>query len=72
MHNLLAIDVVIETNFALRGELDAAVLEGEEGIVLATADILAWKHGCATLAEDNLTYGDILTMINLNTKVFWV
>lgn len=49
-------------------EFDDAVSKCEEGVVLATPDVLAWGDVRATLANDDLTGLDGLTPVDLGTE----
>ncbi len=72
MHDVFSEDAVVETSLALCGEADNAILESKEGIVLTNTDVLAWEAGCATLTEDDLSGKGLLTVVELDPKVFGI
>jgi len=65
--DLLPHDVVVVAGLALCAELDFAFLEGEEGIILAHANVLAREDRGASLSDNDLTRGNVLAMIDLHT-----
>ena len=55
---------------ALDGELDGAILQREQGMVLATADILAGVELGTALANEDVAGEDELTAVALDAKTF--
>lgn len=72
MHNLLPHDITIERSLALGSERYDTILECKESMVFTSAHIDAREGSGATLTENDLTDGDFLAMIDLNSKVFWI
>jgi len=72
MHYLLTEDIVIEASLSFGAELDLAFLHGEEGIVLADADIIARQYRSAALADDDLAGRDMLAMVDLDPQMLWI
>ncbi len=61
-------DAVVEFLHALFSEFDQAVLEGEQGEILASADIVACAIGVALLANKDIAGEHMLTRIQFNPK----
>lgn len=70
MDDLLADNIVIEAGLALGIEGNRTFLESKEGIVLANTDVRTWEDIGTALAHDNLAYGDLLTVVYLDSEVF--
>jgi hypothetical protein len=54
--------------FALDGELNHAVLECEQGVILAAADVFARVEFGAALANDDVASQDELTAVALDAQ----
>mgnify|MGYP001595873189 CR=1 len=72
MNDVLPDDIVIERCLTLGTIRNDTIPECEEGVILADTYIGTWKGSGTALAENDLTDGDLLAMIDLNPKVFWV
>ena len=70
MDDLLSHDVAVKASLSLCSELNDAILERKEGIVLSNADILAGHDLSAALADDYIAGEGFLTVIHLYSEVF--
>ncbi len=52
------------------GELDGAVDQCEQGVILAHADVIAWVELGTALANDDVAGFDQLTAVALDAKSF--
>lgn len=59
-------------SFAFVAESDQAVLESEEGVIFAHADVLTWKNIGASLASNNLPDLSGGSWGNLDAEILWV
>ena len=57
---------------ALDGELDGTVLEREQGVILAAADVFARVELGAALADEDAAGGDDLAAVGLDAEVLGV
>src|SRR5262245_9468618 len=53
---------------ALAVELDCSRRQGEEGVVLAPADVAAWMEAGAALADDDAAGSDRLAAVDLDAE----
>ncbi len=60
----------VKVLLALVAEGDNTVYEGEDGVVLAEANVMARHHAGAALAHDNIARLGYLAGIELDAKVF--
>lgn len=54
----------------LLGEFDQAVLEGEQGEILADTHVVAGHEGVPLLANQDVASGNQLTRVKLNAQAF--
>jgi hypothetical protein len=62
-HNILPNNIIVERSLALGTKRDNSILESVESMILTDANIGAWETGRATLAQYDLTYGNMLTVV---------
>lgn len=58
----------LETCLVLALELHNSILQSEDCVVLAKANIVAWVHVCAVLADDDVTGDNLLSAELLHAK----
>lgn len=64
--------LAVEVSLALVAKLHLAILEGEECMVLAYADVLTWEDISAALAHDNSADLCDLAVVELRSEILWI
>jgi hypothetical protein len=64
--------VTVRRFSALDGELDGAILQREQGVILAHADIVARVEFGAALANDDVASRTSLTAVALDARGVWI
>jgi len=64
--------LTVVVRLASRAEMDDAVDQREEGVILTDADVLTGHDSRTALADDDLTGAYLLSVTTLNAKIFWI